>query len=61
MRLRRVGILRSGIGSQRADELHETCSDLRRAENRHLGVNNPGNRVDDTALRRDDGKVVFDD
>ena len=56
-----VGVVRVRRGAQGADQLHEARADLRRAENRHLGVNDSGNRIDHAALGGNDRKVRLDD
>ena len=42
-----VGDGRVSVRAERADQLNETRTDLGRAEDRHLGVDDPGDRVDD--------------
>ena len=55
---RRIGIFRMRRRTERADQLNETGAHLRGAEDRHLGVDDPGDRVDDAPFGRDDREAV---
>ena len=56
-----VGVIRVRRGAQGTDQLHEARADFGRAENRHLGVDDSGNRIDHATLGGNDRKVRLDD